>query len=146
MEGLENHFPQEDLRKRVRILLADDHTEMLTRVVHLLQDEFEVVGAVNDGEALLQAAAKLRPDVVVLDISMPIMNGLEAAHRLKEAGSEAKVVFLTVHEDPDFVHESLLKGALGYVVKPRLTSDLVPAIKEALSNRSFTSPLSQRSL
>jgi len=144
MEGLENHFPQEDLRKRVRILLADDHTEMLTRVVHLLQDEFEVVGAVNDGEALLQAAAKLRPDVVVLDISMPIMNGLEAAHRLKEAGCEAKVVFLTVHEDPDFVHEALLKGALGYVVKPRLTSDLVPAIKEALSNRSFTSPLSQR--
>jgi DNA-binding NarL/FixJ family response regulator len=117
---------------------------MLARVVHLLQDEFEVVGAVNDGQALLEAAAKLRPDVVILDISMPVMNGLEAAHRLKEAGCEAKVVFLTVHEDPDFVQESLVRGALGYVVKPRLTSDLVPAIKEALANRAFTSPLPQR--
>ncbi len=127
--------------KRVRILLADDHREMLEEVVHLLQSEFEVVGAVNDGQTLLEAASKLRPDVVVLDISMPIMNGLEAVDRLKEAGSNAKVVFLTVHEDPDFVHESLAKGALCYVVKPRLTSDLVPAIKEALANRSFVSPL-----
>ena len=128
--------------KRVRILLADDHTEMLKRVVHLLQNEFEVVGAVNDGQALLEAASKLRPDVVLLDVSMPIMNGLEAVDRLREAGSRAKVVFLTVHEDPDFVHESLARGALSYVVKPRLTSDLVPAIKEAVANRSFVSPLS----
>lgn len=144
MAAWENHFPREDLTKQVRILLADDHTEMLTKVVHLLQDEFEVVGTVNDGQALLEAAATLRPDVVILDISMPVMNGLEAAHRLKEAGCEAKVIFLTVHEDPDFVHESLVQGALGYVVKPRLTSDLVPAIKEALANRSFSSPLPQR--
>ena len=129
--------------KRVRILLADDHTEMLKRVVHLLQSEFEVVGTVNDGQALLKAASKLRPDVVVLDISMPVMSGLEAADRLRGAGSKAKVVFLTVHEDPDFVHESRARGALGYVVKPRLTSDLVPAIKEALANRSFVSPLPQ---
>ncbi len=127
--------------KRVRILLADDHTEMLKRVVHLLQNEFEVVGAVNDGQALLEAASKLRPDVVVLDISMPIMNGLEAADRLRETGSKAKVVFLTVHEEPEFVQESLASGALCYVVKPRLCSDLVPAIKEALANRSFVSPL-----
>ncbi len=127
--------------KRVRILLADDHTEMLKRVVHLLQSEFEVVGAVNDGQALLEAASKLQPDVVVLDISMPVLNGLEAADRLREVGSRAKVVFLTVHEEPDFVHESLAKGALCYVVKPRLTSDLVPAIREALANRSFVSPL-----
>ncbi len=126
--------------KRVRILLADDHTEMLKRVVHLLQNEFEVVGAVNDGQALLEAASKLRPDVVVLDISMPIMNGLEAADRLRETGSKAKVVFLTVHEEPEFVQESLASGALCYVVKPRLCSDLVPAIKEALANRSFVSP------
>jgi len=144
MAGWENHFPGEDLTKQVRILLADDHKEMLTRVVHLLQDEFEVVGAVNDGQALIEAAAKLRPDVIILDISMPVMNGLEAAHRLKEAGCEAKVVFLTVHEDPDFVQESLVQGALAYVVKPRLTPDLVPAIKEALANRAFTSPLPQR--
>ncbi len=127
--------------KRVRILMADDHTEMLKRAVCLLQSEFEVVGAVNDGQALLEAASKLRPDVVVLDISMPVMNGLEAADRLREVGSRAKVVFLTVHENPDFVHESLAHGALGYVIKPRLTSDLVPAIKEALANRSFVSPL-----
>ncbi len=128
--------------KRVRILLADDHREILKRVVHLLQGEFEVVGAVNDGQALLEAASKLRPDVVVLDISMPVMSGLEAADRLRGVGSKAKVVFLTVHEDPDFVHASRASGALGYVVKPRLTSDLVPAIKEALANRSFVSPLS----
>ena len=127
--------------KRVRILLADDHREMLKRVVHLLQSEFEVVGAVNDGQALLEAASKLRPDVVVLDISMPVINGLEAADRLRGVGSKAKVVFLTVHENPDFVHASRARGALGYVVKHRLTSDLVPAIKEALANRSFVSPL-----
>lgn len=127
--------------KRVRILLADDHTGMLERVMHLLQGEFEVVGAVDNGQALLEAASKLRPDVVVLDISMPIMNGLEAADRLKKTGSKAKVVFLTVHEEPEFLHESLAQGALCYVVKPRLTSDLVPAIKEALANRSFVSPL-----
>ena len=127
--------------KRVRILLADDHAEMLKTVVCLLQSEFEVVGTVNDGQALLEAASKLRPDVVVLDISMPVMNGLEAADRLRKAGSRAKVVFLTVHEEPDFVHESRAKGVLGYVVKPRLTSDLIPAIKEALANHSFVSPL-----
>ncbi len=92
--------------KRVRILLADDHREMLKRVVHLLQSDFEVVGAVTDGQALLEAASKLRPDVVVLDISMPLMNGLEAADRLRKAGSRAKMVFLTVHEGPDFVHAS----------------------------------------
>ena len=127
--------------KRVSILLADDHRETLESVVHLLQSEFEVVGAVNDGQTLLEAASKLRPDVVVLDISMPVMNGLEAADRLRKAGSRAKVVFLTVQEDPDFVHASRVSGALGYVVKSRLTSDLVPAIKEALANRSFVSPL-----
>ena len=125
---------------RTRILLAEDHKEMRERVVRLLEPEFEVVGAAEDGLALLEAAGRMRPDVCVLDISMPRMSGIKIATRFRKQGSAVKVVFLTVHEDPDFVRAALATDALGYVVKSRMASDLRSAITEALAGRLFVSP------
>ena len=125
---------------RTRILLGEDHKEMRERVVRLLEPEFEVVGAAEDGLALLEAAGRMRPDVCVLDISMPRMSGIEAATHLRERAPSVKVVFLTVHEDPDFVRAALATEALGYVVKSRMASDLRSAITEALAGRLFVSP------
>jgi DNA-binding NarL/FixJ family response regulator len=125
---------------RIRVLLADDHHDFLAAAARLLEPEFEVVQTVGDGQALLAEAARLEPDVLVLDISMPVLNGIEAARRLRGAGSRAKVVFLTVHQDPDYVRGALAAGALGYVVKSRLVSDLALALREALAGRSFVSP------
>ena len=122
-----------------RILLADDHQGFLATVVRLLAADFDVVGAVENGELAVQAAASLDPDVVVLDIAMPVMNGIEAACRLKKSGSRASVIFLTVQTQPDFVTAAFSAGALGYVLKPRLITDLVPAIREALEGRIFAS-------
>ena len=127
---------------RIRVLLADDHEAMLDRVARLLATECNVVGTVTDGQQALDAARELKPDVLVLDISMPVMNGIETAHRLKEAGAEARIVFLTVHDDPDFAKEALEAGALGYVIKSRIASDLMIAINEVCAGRSFVSPLS----
>jgi DNA-binding NarL/FixJ family response regulator len=125
---------------RMRVLLADDHRAMLDTVTRLLECQFEIVGATTDGQAVLDAAAEFKPDVVVLDISMPILNGLETAQRLKQVGSDAKIVFLTVLDDPDFAREALANGALGYVDKSCVATELVFAIKEALEGRAFVSP------
>ena len=125
---------------RARILLADDHKEIRDRAVRLLEPEFEVVGAVADGNALVQASAQLKPDVCIIDISMPYLNGIEAALKLRESGSEARIVFLTVNEDADFVRAALRTGALGYVVKSRMASDLCSAINGAISGHLFVSP------
>ncbi len=130
----------EHFMRRPRILLADDHPAILKKVTGLLEPEFDVVGTVADGQALISAAAALQPDVVVVDISMPGINGIEAARQFKQAGSTAKIIFLTIHEDPDFLAEALSTSALGYVVKSRIATDLIPAIHEALANRSFVSP------
>ena len=126
---------------RVRILLADDHKEMRDRVVRLLERDFDVVGAVDDGAALLEAEPKLRPDVCVVDISMTSVGGIDAATSLKARGSTAKIVFLTVHGDPDFVRAALDAGAFGYVLKSRMVSDLSAAIKGAMAGRQFISDL-----
>ena len=99
-----------------------------------------MVGAVGDGQALLDAAAALDPDVVILDISMPVLDGIKAAERLQETGCRAAIVFLTVHDEANFARAALATGALGYVVKPRLVSDLLVAITEALAGRTFVSP------
>ena len=125
---------------RVRILLADDHKEIRDRAVRLLEPEFEVVGTVADGNALLRASAQMKPDVCVIDISMPQLNGIEAAIRLRENGSKARIVFLTVNEDSDFVRAALSAGALGYVVKSRMANDLCAAVNGAISGQLFVSP------
>jgi DNA-binding NarL/FixJ family response regulator len=121
-------------------LLADDHADFLGVAAQLLDGEFEVVKTVGDGESLLSETARLRPDVVVLDITMPGLNGIEAARRLRAAGDAAVIVFLTVHSDPDYVRAAVAAGALGYVVKSRLASDLLPGLREAMAGRSFVSP------
>jgi len=122
-----------------RILLADDHKEIRDKVRRYLEVEFEVIEAVENGRALLEAAARLDPDVCLLDISMPVLDGIETATQLKESGSKAKVIFLTVHEDSDFLQAALKTGASGYVIKRRMASDLHRAVKEALAGRIFIS-------
>ena len=123
-----------------RVLLADDHEPLLARARALLSDEYDVVSAVADGLDAVAAAVRLQPDVVVLDISMPGLSGIDVARRIRAAGCEARIVFLTVHDDPDFMREGLSTGALAYVVKTRLASDLMLAVQEALEGHAFVSP------
>ena len=124
---------------RARILLADDHKEMRDRVTRVLENEFELLDAVSDGQALLEAASVLNPDLCLLDISMPIVNGFEVADRLKRSGSKTKIVFLSIHEDLDFVRAAYAAGASAYVIKRRLANDLLQAIRAALAGDTFTS-------
>jgi DNA-binding NarL/FixJ family response regulator len=113
---------------------------MLEYVRELLSlDGCDVVGTVSDGQAALDAAVKLRPDVVVLDISMPILNGIEAAKRLRQADPNTKIVFLTADNDPDTCGAALQTGALGYVLKAHLNKHLLPAVKQAQLSRRFAS-------
>jgi DNA-binding NarL/FixJ family response regulator len=114
---------------------------MLARTAAVLEPECIVVGAVQDGLAALEAAGALRPDVIVLDISMPQMTGFEVASHVREAGSSAELVFLTVHGDAEFVSAAKAAGAIGYVVKARLASDLPQAVREARAHRPFVSAL-----
>jgi DNA-binding NarL/FixJ family response regulator len=126
--------------RRVTILLADDHPRFPQLVEGLLNATFEVLGSVGDGKALVDSALKLKPDVIITDISMPILNGIEAAEQLKKEGCKAKIIFLTVHTGADFVRACLDLGAVGYVVKPRVATELVPAIQEVLAGRVYVSP------
>ena len=125
--------------ERTRILLADDHETVLEDVRSLLEPEYEVVGTVRDGQSLLAAAETLKPDIMVVDVSMPVLSGLEAVRRLKKDDPNAKVVFLTVHQDPALVKEALAAGALGYVVKAAAGDELVTAIQQALQGRTYVS-------
>ena len=127
----------------VRVLLVDDNEAMLARAAAALGTDCVVVGKAMDGQAALLAAQSLHPDVVVLDISMPGMSGLDVALRLHELGSTSVVIFLTVHSEEEFVQAGRSAGGLGYVVKPRLASDLKVAIREARAGREFVSPLGQ---
>jgi CheY-like chemotaxis protein len=122
-----------------RVFLADDQAEMLQTVAQVLEGQFKVVGTAEDGARAFELAPTLSPDVLVLDISMPVMDGIEVALRLRTQGSTAKVVFLSVHEDTDFVEAAMSAGALGYVLKPCLATDLVPAIWKALEGNTFVS-------
>jgi DNA-binding NarL/FixJ family response regulator len=124
-----------------RVLIADDSEEVLVREAAVLADGCVVVDAVTDGRAALLAARACHPDVIVLDISMPGMSGLEVATRLRESGCTAAVVFCSVHEDEEFIAAAKEAGGLGYVVKPRLTSDLLRAVSEAKARRPFVSDI-----
>jgi DNA-binding NarL/FixJ family response regulator len=127
-----------------RVLLADDNAVVLDRVGVLLRPSFEVVGAVTNGRELFDAGMSLAPDVIVADITMPILGGIEAAQQLREAGSRARFVFLTIHNEREFVDACVAQGAYGYVVKAHMKTDLIPAIKAALLGRAFISPLIAR--
>lgn len=129
-----------DDRTFVRVLLADDSPSMLQAARLILEPEFQIVGTVDDGEGVVEAMESLKPDVIILDISMGPMNGLEAARLLTRIGSKAKIVFLTVHKDQEFIEEAFSAGAMGYVIKPRLATDLVVAVREALMGHTFVSP------
>jgi DNA-binding NarL/FixJ family response regulator len=126
---------------RPRILLADDHHLVLERVTALLQSTFEVVGVAHDGLEMVDEAIRLSPDIIVADISMPELDGIEAARRLREMGANAPIVFLTIHESPEFVEACQAEGALGFVLKAQMKVDLIPAINAALAGQCFVSPL-----
>jgi DNA-binding NarL/FixJ family response regulator len=124
-----------------RVLLVDDNEAMLARAAAVLASACEIVGTVNDGQAALAAAEALDPDVIVLDISMPGMSGLEVAARLRRSGSRAELVFLTVHDEEEFVLAAKAAGGKGYVVKGRLVSDLLAAVREVRAGGSFVSAI-----
>lgn len=126
---------------KIRVLLADDNVQILEYVRNFLSaNHCEIVGAVADGLAAVAAAAKLLPDVVVLDLSMPVLNGIEAAKRMLEARPSTRVVFLTVERDRETCSAAMETGACGYALKPRLATDLIPAIELAMDGRRFISP------
>jgi len=126
--------------KRARILLADDHVLIAQALQHLLQAEFEVVGTVSDGRALLKAANELEPDVVVVDIGMPLLNGLDAGEQLKQVQPQIKVIILTQNREPRFAVEAFRRQASAYLLKDSAASELTTAIREALQGRSYVSP------
>lgn len=125
--------------KRVRVLLVDDHEEMLARAAEELKDSCTIVGTVTNGPAAIEAANALKPDVIVLDISMPGMTGLEVAAVLRDAGSTAAILFLTMHVEEEFMAVAREVGGLGYVFKPCLSSDLAVAVRETSAGRPFVS-------
>jgi DNA-binding NarL/FixJ family response regulator len=132
--------------KRPRVLLADDHRLLREAFATLLEPACDVVGAVADGRALLEVAPELRPDIVVLDIAMPSLNGLDAARQLKRMMPGVKVIFLTVSEDPDLAAEAFRAGASGYLLKNSAASELLQAIQDVYHGRSYVTPLATKGL
>jgi DNA-binding NarL/FixJ family response regulator len=125
---------------KTKVMLADDHPPLVNATVALLKPHYDIVGIATDGAMLVSEAIRLRPDVIVSDITMPIFNGIEAIHRLRMSNSQAKVVFLTVHAEEEFLKACMTEGALGYVLKSRMKTQLIPAIEAALEGKSYVSP------
>lgn len=131
---------------RTRILLADDHTIIAAGLQKLLEPHYDVVGSVEDGRALLKAAAQLKPDVVLLDIAMPLLNGLDAARELKKTLPAVKLIFLTMNADPDIASEALRIGASAYLLKTSQPSELLQAIHDVIRGISYVTPQISRAL
>jgi DNA-binding NarL/FixJ family response regulator len=129
---------------RARVLLADDHLLVINRVGALLSAAFDLVGTARSGQQLISEALRLDPDVVVADVTMPEMSGIEAVHRLRAAGSRARFVFLTIHTEAEFIDACLAEGAAGYVFKSQMKSDLIAAVRAALRGHRFISSPSSR--
>jgi DNA-binding NarL/FixJ family response regulator len=127
-----------------RVLLADDHPPLLEAATTLLKPHFDLVGIVTDGGMLVSEALRLRPDVIVTDITMPVLTGIDAVIQLHRTWASAKVVFLTVHSEEEFLKVCMAEGASGYVLKSRMKTHLVPAIDAALEGRTYISPLVPR--
>lgn len=130
-----------DPRRRTRILIADDHNLVAEACGRLLEPEFEVVGIVNSGRALLDSAAELKPDVVILDVGMPELNGIDAGDQIKRAMPNVKLIYLTVNTGPDVAAEAFRRGASGYIVKQCAAGELVTAVRRVLKGDSYLSPL-----
>ena len=124
---------------KIRVVLADDHREVIAKIRLVLGDEFDIIEAAENGHQAVSAVLALNPDVFVTDISMPVLNGLQAARRIQKTNSRVKIIFLTIHEDRDFIAAAFSAGATGYVTKRRLSTDLVFAIQEALKGHTFVS-------
>jgi DNA-binding NarL/FixJ family response regulator len=129
------------MKRRARVLLADDHAIVAEGLSTILKSRFDLVGTVGDGSQLIDATRKLRPDVIVADIDMPVLSGLEALRRLKAAKSEAKVILLTMHADAQLATEACRAGAAGYVLKQSAGEELIAAIQEVLQGRTYLTPL-----
>jgi DNA-binding NarL/FixJ family response regulator len=129
---------------RPRILMADDHLMLLEAFKALLEPDYDVVGTATDGRALLEEFSRLHPDVVVLDVAMPLLNGLDAGRQLKAQRRSVKLIYLTMNPDPDLASEALRLGASGYVLKSSAAQELKQAIQEALRGRSYITPLITR--
>jgi DNA-binding NarL/FixJ family response regulator len=127
--------------RKPKLVIADDHELITRKVLEIVAEEFDVVATLDDGKRVAETVARLKPDVVLLDISMPFVDGLSAAREVKRLGLPVKIVFLTVGEDPDSVHAATALGA-SYVLKRRMHVELLKALKEALAGRIFISPLS----
>ena len=127
--------------KKPRVLLADDHKIMIEGLKDLLKGEFEIVGSVEDGRALVEQASTLYPDVIVADISMPQLNGIEAARQIKKTDNNIKIVFLTMHPDATYAANAFEAGASGFVLKHSASSELIRAIHEAIKGRTYVTPL-----
>jgi len=125
---------------RSRILIADDHNLVAELCKKLLEPEFEVVGTVSNGRELMRAATALKPDVIIVDIGMPVLNGLDAAEHIKHELPAIKVVFLTMNNDAEVAAEAFRRGALGYLVKTCATSEVVTCVREVLRGKTFLSP------
>jgi DNA-binding NarL/FixJ family response regulator len=126
--------------RRVRVLLADDHQMLTDALKNILEPRFEVVGMVRDGRALVEAAARLHPEIVVTDIAMPQLNGLDAARQLKSGMPKVKIVIMTMNEDPEVVGEAFRAGASAFLLKQAAAFELIDAIDTALKGRSFVTP------
>jgi DNA-binding NarL/FixJ family response regulator len=122
---------------RPRLVVADDHTLILHGMRRLLESEFDIVGSVQDGRALLRMVQEKQPDLVLLDISMPLLNGIDAARQISRMRPNTKIVFLTMHDDPDYVREAFRAGASGYLLKSSAEEELAPAIRLVLRGRSY---------
>jgi DNA-binding NarL/FixJ family response regulator len=127
--------------KKPRLLLADDHKIVIEGLKNLLRDEFEIVGSVEDGRALVEKASTLYPDVIVADISMPQLNGIEAARQIKKIDKNIKIVFLTMHPDATYAANAFEAGASGFVLKHSASAELIRAIHEAIKGRTYVTPL-----
>jgi len=126
---------------RPRLLMADDHTLVLEGISKLLENDFELLGTVEDGHALLRAAAQLRPDVILLDISMPLLNGIEACRELVKLMPKTRVIFLTMHRDVVYVEEAFRAGGAGYLLKRSAASELTSAIDTVMHGKRYITPL-----
>jgi DNA-binding NarL/FixJ family response regulator len=131
---------------RPRVLLADDHRLLREAFARLIEPDCEVVGAVGDGRAVLADAPRLRPDIVVMDVAMPLLNGLDAARQLRQLMPKVKVIFLTMSEDPDVAAEAFRAGAAAFLLKTSAASELLTAIAEVSRGRSYVTPLATQGL